>query len=1175
MSYLSFVAARSRRVRRVGERFWGSPRSGRLSRRQGAGLSRACVLAAGLLLFGAVVALSGTAHAQKLVSNLGQRVVKGVSLGTHDFSQRFTTGTSAASFRIARIRVEFAIGVGETVTVPTVRLFTGSGNGTKVADFTGPSAARFNRTTHNRETHSFIPTAPLTLAPGTDYYVTIEDDGVAATQHASLILTRDEEEDAGGAPGWTIADRVRQREHGTTGNFSRYSEEGIPQVTFAARIRVDGVNNIPATGEPEISGDPRVGRVLTAARGSVADRNGMPHPNTFEYQWFRVVGGNSTEIPGATGKTYRLTAAEQGHQVRVRLSFTDNDGFDEMRTSGPYPAPGNVGTRPANIPATGEPEIPGDAQVGRILTAGQGDVADRNGMPHPDTFEYQWFRVDGGTPTEIAGATGKTYRLTANEQGHQVRVRLSFTDNDGYDEARTSNPYPTGANVGAQATNIPATGTPTISGEARVGRVLTAAQGTVDDDNGMPEPDSFMYQWFRVDGGTPTEIPGATGKTYRVQPADEGMKFTVKLSFTDNDGFDEMRDSDPAYPTENAVAGQTANIPATGKPTISGTVRVGEVLTADRGDVADANGMPDVFEYQWFWVDGETETEIPGATAQTYRLGRADEDRKFRVRLSFVDNDGHPEARTSDPYPPDTAVGRVAAQDSDAVANLWLARFARTVATQAMDAVEARLAAPGGPGFAGSVAGQSVGGLGDAAPAESVPALAGRWDGAGDGPALRSRTVPGREALAATAFAFNRDGADGGGAALWGRGTVMRFEGRQLGATFDGEVTNAMLGAEGSWGPARAGLMLSLAEGHGGYSTATRSGDAEARLATVFPYARYALSERIALWGMAGYGVGSMTLKPETRPSQRPDIDFAMLAAGARGVLVEGDRLPTVTAKTDAMAVRARSDRVPELAETEAEVTRLRLALEGEQRFALGGAAVLTPSLSLGLRRDGGDADTGTGADIGAGIALSAPASGLSAAVRARALLTHEAKGYREHGLAGELSWDTAPEDESGLSLSLAHALGGPAEDGADALLARPTLAGLGPDDGDGGLARRRFEVRLGYGIAVWGARWTAKPELGLGLSDDRRELRLGGRLIERAATGLAVTLAVDGARRERLDDPAGSEREVGLAVGWRLAAPRDRAVAFEMRIEADRRRVTDRDVPPETAIGLAVAARW
>ena len=86
---------------------------------------------------------------------------------------------------------------------------------------------------------------------------------------------------------------------------------------------------------------------------------------------------------------------------------------------------------------------------------------------------------------------------------------------------------------------------------------------------------------------------------------------------------------------------RAANSPATGKPTISGSAHVGQILTADRGTIDDANGVPDVFVYQWIRVDGMTETDISGANEKTYRLTAADGDKKLKVTLSFFDNDGY------------------------------------------------------------------------------------------------------------------------------------------------------------------------------------------------------------------------------------------------------------------------------------------------------------------------------------------------------------------------------------------------------------------------------------------------------------------------------------------------------------------------------------------------------
>ena len=254
-------------------------------------------------------------------------------------------------------------------------------------------------------------------------------------------------------------------------------------------------------------------------------------------------------------------------------------------------------------------------------------------------------------------------------------------------------------------------------------------------------------------------------------------------------------------------------------------------------------------------------------------------------------------------------------------------------------------------------------------------------------------------------------------------------------------------------------------------------------------------------------------------------------------------------------------------------MTRVRFALEGSRPFGLGGDAVLTPSLELGVRHDGGDAETGFGADIGAGLALSDPARGLSAEVRARGLLTHEAQGMREQGLSGTLAFDPSPETERGLSLSLTQSVGQQGEGGVDALLERRTFGDLAAEEGDD-LSARRLDARIGYGLGVLDDRWTATPELGLGLSDHDRELRLGWRLTESVSTGLAFELGLEGTRRES-SDGAAAEHGIGIGAGWRLVGPSRGGHAFDVRIEAARRDAANDDDPPDHTIGLELRARW
>ena len=121
----------------------------------------------------------------------------------------------------------------------------------------------------------------------------------------------------------------------------------------------------------------------------------------------------------------------------------------------------------------------------------------------------------------------------------------------------------------------------------------------------------------------------------------------------------------------------------------------------------------------------------------------------------------------------------------------------------------------------------------------------------------------------------------------------------------------------------------------------------------------------------------------------------------------------------------------------------------------------------------------------------------------------------RDRGVAGSLAWDPRPGSERGLKLTLSHAMGASARGGVDALYGRPTMAGLiANEDGDE-LSRRRFEARLGYGFAAFSGRFTATPELGLGLSNDQREMSLGWRLGLARTGPPSLELRLDGTRRE------------------------------------------------------------
>ena len=441
---------------------------------------------------------------------------------------------------------------------------------------------------------------------------------------------------------------------------------------------------------------------------------------------------------------------------------------------------------------------------------------------------------------------------------------------------------------------------------------------------------------------------------------------------------------------------------------------------------------------------------------------------------------------------------------------------------------------------------------------------AGSRDGRRAG--VGSRSVTGRDLLTGSSFALTGEASAGGTVSLWGRGAVSRFDGREGELSLEGEVTSAMLGADwrrspdgsgsgtGAW---TAGLLVARSEGSGSYrgdgapgSGSGTGGTVSSSVTGLYPYGRYMANDRVTLWGVAGYGSGTLTLTPTGDPSIRTDMDLAMGALGVRGVALEApaEGGMDLAVTSDAMAVRTSSDAVSggeggKLAAATADVTRLRLGLEGTWRGVEAGGGQLTPRLEVGVRHDGGDAETGFGLDLGGGLAWAHAERGISAELSVRGLLTHESRGFRDRGISGSFAWDPGGGSGRGPKLTLTQTVGASATGGMDALLGRETLAGLAANDnGDGDeLENRRLELKLGYGFSAFGDRFTSTPELGLGLGQGHRQYTLGWRLNLAGGSGPnALELALEASRRESVNDNgsgagAGSDPEHGI--GFRVTA--------------------------------------
>ena len=295
------------------------------------------------------------------------------------------------------------------------------------------------------------------------------------------------------------------------------------------------------------------------------------------------------------------------------------------------------------------------------------------------------------------------------------------------------------------------------------------------------------------------------------------------------------------------------------------------------------------------------------------------------------------------------------------------------------------------------------------------------------------------------------------------------------------------------------------------------------------------LTERLSLWGTAGYGQGDLALMIQDGESYHTAMDLTMAAVGARGDLVSrtasGRSVPGVGV---GCAVGAHDlgvgggTRRSLLAAAVADVSRLRLGLEGSLDLALAGGGLLTPTVELGLRHDGGDAETGFGVEIGGGTVFADAARGLMAQVMVRGLVAHEATDFRDWRVSGSLRFDPTPSSALGPAVALTPSWGGSSSGDVAALLGRETLVGLAANDAAASVGR--LDAEAAYGLAAFGGRATGTPYLRVGQSEAFREVSMGYRLELPRWEGLEM--GIEGTQRESTVDNMALDREVMLHLG-------------------------------------------
>ena len=189
--------------------------------------------------------------------------------------------------------------------------------------------------------------------------------------------------------------------------------------------------------------------------------------------------------------------------------------------------------------------------------------------------------------------------------------------------------------AGARSSAAPQnTAVPTISGVPEEGETLIGDRGEWTGT----EPIAYAAQWRRCDtaGASCVNIAGATRTSYTLRAEDVGHTLRLRVTASNKDGSQSATSR-----ATGVVKAALPNAPRnTAAPTISGTTRIGQVLTGAKGQWEGTE--PIAYAYQWQRCDntGGSCANISGATQSTYTLTSADVGNTVRLRVTASNTAG-------------------------------------------------------------------------------------------------------------------------------------------------------------------------------------------------------------------------------------------------------------------------------------------------------------------------------------------------------------------------------------------------------------------------------------------------------------------------------------------------------------------------------------------------------
>jgi Ca2+-binding RTX toxin-like protein len=385
-----------------------------------------------------------------------------------------------------------------------------------------------------------------------DYTFTIDDNGTALDFSDDVITVTDSVAGRDGTDTLMNIERLRFADQSIVLSGLNSGPEGLLQILDNASLTPDNTPEENQTLRVSIAGVTDADNPGGAITGPIVYYwQFEPDPDTGEFEDIILPGGG--EEARATGLTFTPGDDLVGLRIRVKAVYQDANGVLEEVFSAPTVAVANVNDPPVGFVQLSDLTPAEDA----FITATP-FITDADGMTTA-LFTYQWQHFDEDLVdwVDIAGANFEFFRPDQEQVGRQVRVVVSYTDDQGTLESVASaataavtntNDLPLGGVLIFDANGLP-DNSPTET------QTLTAVADFIDQD-GISGP--LAFQWQAFDGTDWVDIAGATTETFTPTQAQVNQELRVAVTYTDDFGAVETVTSDPTIVTGDFIQGTAA-----------------------------------------------------------------------------------------------------------------------------------------------------------------------------------------------------------------------------------------------------------------------------------------------------------------------------------------------------------------------------------------------------------------------------------------------------------------------------------------------------------------------------------------------------------------------------------------------------------------------------------------